>query len=263
MGINFLGANIAFSSMEFNLDGNQNTTRENVPVIQFLGVSLGWRGKWALRGVSGQFKPGGLYAVVGPNGAGKTTFLNALVGQLSPAKGRIQRQAGIRLAYLPQTHGLDLEFPITVYDYVAMGLWPQVGMWRPFSRKKHWRVRQALNQVGLLDFTKRTLSTLSGGQLQRVLFARIAVQQAHVIVLDEPFTGVDEPTTEQLIQLMMHWHQSGATVIVVLHQLEVVRALFPETVLLAGQVVGWGPTESVLTDENLHLARHLCAGDYL
>lgn len=232
-------------------------------VLRLEGVSLGWRGRWAVRGATGQFLRGGLYAVVGPNGAGKSTFLNALVGQIRPATGHIWRAEPCRSAYLPQFHGLDLSFPITVYDFVALGLWAELGVVQAVSTAQHERVQQVLVQVGLEDFARRTLGTLSGGQLQRALFARIAVQQAQLIVLDEPFVGVDESTTEQLMRIILHWHAQGATVIAVLHDLERVRAVFPETVLLAGQVVGWGPTAEVLTEDNLHLARHLCAGDFL
>lgn len=232
-------------------------------VVRLEGVSLGWRGKWAVRGATGQFLRAGLYAVVGPNGAGKSTFLNALMGQISPATGRIWRDQQLRFAYLPQAHGLDLSVPMSVYDFVALGLWGELGALRALSALQHQRVQQVLTQVGLADFARRPLGTLSGGQLQRVLFARIAVQQAQVILLDEPFTGVDESTTEQLMRIILHWHAQGATVIAVLHDIEQVHQYFPFTVLLAGQVVGWGPTAEVLTEDNLHLARHLCAGDFL
>jgi|SRR5690625_549331 len=232
-------------------------------IMRLRGVSLGWRGKWAVRGASGVFEAGGLYAVVGPNGAGKSTFLSALVGQLVPAEGSIERDAQLRIAYLPQRQELDRSFPMSVYDFVALGLWADIGAFRALTSEQHQQVAQALVQVGLEDFAPRPLGTLSGGQMQRVLFARIAVQQAPLIILDEPFAAVDEPTTEQLMQLILDWHARGATLIVVLHDLARVRALFPQTVLLAGQVVGWGPTEQVLTEENLHLARHLCAGDFL
>lgn len=250
VGIDLLGAGLKMAQV-------------NEAVIRLEAANLGWQGKWAVRDATGEFEAGQLYAVVGPNGAGKSTFLQALVGQLLPAQGRVQRDDSLRLAYLPQFHGLDLSFPISVYDFVALGLWPQVGAWGALSAAAHRQVEQALQQVGLLDFAPRTLGTLSGGQLQRVLFARVAVQQADIIVLDEPFAAVDEATSAQLLQLVLSWHQKGATVIAVLHDLAMVRAYFPQTVLLAGQIVGWGPTQTVLTDENLHLARHLCAGDFL
>lgn len=107
---------------------------------------------------------------------------------------------------------------------------------------------------------RRPVDTLSGGQLQRALFARLMLRDARVILLDEPFSAVDRATTEDLLDLLHAWHAEGRTVIAVLHDLDIVRAYFPQTLLLAGQVVEWGATEQVLSPANLHLARHLCAG---
>lgn len=233
--------------------------------IQLDQVSLGWRDKVAVRDVSGEFKRAGLYAIVGPNGAGKSTLLKGITGQLSPLKGRI-KLAGKGLsdiAFLPQLGELDRSFPISTYDLVAMGAWQRVGIWRGFSEAERQRVDEALAQVGLRDFAARPISTLSGGQLQRALFARLTLRDSPTILLDEPFAAVDKPTTDDLMRLLMQWHQQGRTVIVVLHDLEMVHKFFPQTLLLAGQAVAWGDTARVLSTENLHMARHLCAGDYL
>lgn len=234
-------------------------------VIELDEVSLGWRDRVALRDVSGTFAQGSLTAIVGPNGAGKSTLVRALMGQLSPLSGEIRFASDTKdnVACLPQLGELDRSFPITVYDLVAMGAWRRTGWWKGFGSDEHARVMQALGTVGLADFSRRIIGTLSGGQLQRALFARLMLHNASVLVLDEPFAAVDRHTTEDLLKLLLDWHHEGRTVIVVLHDLDCVRNLFPETLLLAGQVVGWGPTSQVLTAENLHLARHLCAGDYL
>jgi len=235
------------------------------PVIELDDVSLGWRGRIAVRGVTGAFRRGTLTAVVGPNGAGKSTLLKGIVGLLNPLKGHIHLADDPRrdLAFLPQADDLDRSFPITVYDLVAMGAWRRVGAWRRFSADEHERVEHALEAVGLSDFRHRIIGTLSGGQLQRTLFARLLLHDARTLLLDEPFAAIDRDTTEDLMRLLTAWHGEGRTVVVVLHDLEMVRARFPEVLLMAGQAVAWGPTESVLTPENLHLARHLCAGDYL
>jgi zinc/manganese transport system ATP-binding protein len=232
-------------------------------VISLDQVSLGWRDKVAVRDVSGQFMQGGLYALAGPNGAGKSTLLKGLAGQLAPLKGKIQINSPQRLAFLPQFGELDRSFPISVYDLVAMGSWRRTGAWRGLSESEHQRVQDALCQVGLQGFSERAISTLSGGQMQRALFARLIMHDAPILLLDEPFSAVDKATTDDLMVLLHRWHQQGRTVIVVLHDLHTIRQNFPETVLLAGQLVAWGDTESVLTAENLHLARHLCEGDYL
>lgn len=235
------------------------------PVIELDEVSLGWRGRIAVRDVSGVFTRGSLTAVVGPNGAGKSTLLKGIMGLLNPLKGRIHVADDPRrdLAFLPQAGGVDLSFPITVYDLVAMGAWRRVGAWRGFSKEEHERVDHALQVVGLSDFRSRIIGTLSGGQLQRALFARLLMHEARTLLLDEPFAAIDRDTTDDLMRLLMAWHEQGGTIIAVLHDMEMVRACFPQTLLLGGQVVAWGNTDEVLTPENLHLARHLCAGDYL
>lgn len=233
--------------------------------IELDEVALGWRGRIAVRDVTGTFERGSLTAIVGPNGAGKSTLLKGIMGLLNPLKGHIRIADDPRkdLAFLPQAGELDRSFPITVYDLVAMGAWRRVGAWRGFSAEEHERVEQALETVGLSDFRHRIVGTLSGGQLQRALFARLLLHEARTLLLDEPFAAIDRDTTDDLMALLMAWHAEGGTIIAVLHDLEMVRSCFPTTLLLAGQVVGWGATESVLTPENLHLARHLCAGDYL
>lgn len=234
-------------------------------VIEFDQVSLGWRDRVALRDVTGTFARGSLTAIVGPNGAGKSTLLKAIMGQLSPLRGQIRLadEARTEMACLPQVGELDRTFPISVYDLVAMGAWRRVGAWRRFSKQEHERVLHALETVSLADFGPRIIGTLSGGQLQRALFARLLLHDAHILLLDEPFAAVDRATTDDLMELLHTWNKEGRTVIAVLHDLEMVRAAFPQALLLAGQVVAWGDTPSVLTPENLHLARHLCAGDYL
>jgi len=235
------------------------------PVIELDQVSLGWGDRVAVRDVSGAFARGSLTAVVGPNGAGKSTLIKGITGLLSPLRGRIRLagDASLEMACLPQVGELDRSFPVSTYDFVAMGAWRRVGAWGRFDEAEHGRVRHALETVGLGDFGARIIGTLSGGQLQRALFARLLLHDAKILLLDEPFAALDRHTTDDLMRLLRRWNGEGRTVIAVLHDMDMVRAFFPQTLLLAGQAVGWGPTQSVLTSENLHLARHLCAGDYL
>lgn len=234
-------------------------------LIELDHLSLGWRDKVAIRDISGQFLQGGLYALVGPNGAGKSTLLKGLMGQITPIHGKIHLHIdnATDLAFLPQQADIDRSFPITVYDLVAMGAWARIGAWGRVNPTEHQRIAQALHTVGLEGFAKRSISTLSGGQFQRALFARLLLQEASLILLDEPFAAVDADTTRDLLALIMQWHEQGRTVIAVLHELDMVRQYFPTSVLLGGQLVAWGASEAVLTVENLHMARHLCAGDYL
>ncbi len=228
-------------------------------------VSLGWREKIAVRDLTGRFPEGSLTAIVGPNGAGKSTLLRGIMGWLSPLAGRIRLcgRSAEQLAFMPQQGGIDNTFPITTRDFVAMGAWRRVGAWGAYDTAERERLDGALQAVGLGDFGRRPLATLSGGQLQRALFARLMLHDADTYLLDEPFSAVDRATTEDLMALLTAWNDQGKTVIVVLHDLDLVKRHFPQALLLAGQGVAWGATADVLTAENLHLARHLCAGDYL
>lgn len=237
----------------------------SVPIIELEHLSLGWRDKVAVRDISGHFLQGGLYALVGPNGAGKSTLLKGLMGEIAPIQGSLRLHVNARtdLAFLPQQADIDRSFPITVYDLVAMGAWSRIGVFKGVRAQEHERIHQALKTVGMADFAARSIHTLSGGQFQRALFARLLLQDAAVILLDEPFTALDTDTTQDLLHLILDWHAQGRTIIAVLHELEMVRAHFPTSVLLGGQLVAWGQSTEVLTTENLHLARHLCAGDFL
>ncbi|WP_323018404.1 ABC transporter ATP-binding protein [Castellaniella sp.] len=230
--------------------------------IELQQVWLGWRDRIAVRDACGTFSRGTLTALVGPNGAGKSTLIKALTGRLSPVRGqiRIEPDLGRSLACLPQSAELDLDFPISTFDLVALGAWHRVGAWRGLDDAGRDAVESALSTVGLAGFGHQAVNTLSGGQLRRALFARLMLRDAQVILLDEPFAAVDRATTDDLLVLLHQWHQEGRTVIAVLHDLDMVQRHFPESLLLAGQVVDWGPSERVLSTANLHLARHLCAG---
>ncbi|MDM7933690.1 zinc ABC transporter ATP-binding protein AztA [Tabrizicola sp.] len=200
--------------------------------------------------------PGSLTAIVGPNGAGKSTLLKGLMGELPPLEGRIDRTI-TRIAYLPQLSEVDRSFPLSVQAFVAMGLWHRTGAFGGLSKADLARVADALAAVGLAGFDRRGISALSGGQMQRVMFARLLLQDAELILLDEPFTAIDSRTAGELLQIVKRWHGEGRTVIAVLHDMETVRQHFPETLLLAREKVAHGPTAQVLTAENLFRARQM------
>ena len=211
----------------------------------------------ALRDVDGCFEAGSMTAVVGPNGAGKSTLVKALVGILRPARGRVTRQ-GITakdLAYLPQAAEIDRSFPITVGDIVSLGAWQHTGAFGHVSRAVITRTVEALGAVGLEGFTRRPIGSLSAGQFQRVLFARLLLQDAPVIILDEPFTAIDARTTRDLLELVSRWHGEQRTIIAVLHDFEQVRSHFPSALLLAREQIAWGPTSETLSPANLLRAR--------
>ena len=222
------------------------------PALRLHDLTVGYDRHPAVHHLQLDVAAGELLAVVGPNGAGKSTLLKALAGVLPAMGGRIERPAGApRIAYLPQQSDIDRSFPVSVLDTVAMGLWHEVGAWGRLGRERLARCRAALAEVGLEGFERRTLDTLSGGQFQRVLFARLMLRDAPLILLDEPFAAVDEPTADHLLELVDTWHREGRTVIVVLHDLALVRRVFPRTLLLAREAIAHGPTAEVLTPERL------------
>ena len=200
----------------------------------------------AVHHVSGIFAEGSLTAIVGPNGAGKSSLLKAIAGLIQPAEGQIRHAAPGRLAYLPQAVEIDRDFPISVTDLVRMGHWRRVGAFGRINKALREAADAALHAVGLDGFGPRPIGTLSVGQFQRALFARLMLQDARVVLLDEPFAAVDERTTADLLNLVARWHAEGRTVIAVLHDIEQVRRHFPETLLLARRVLSWDPTAEAL-----------------
>ena len=228
--------------------------------LQFRNLTLGYERHPAVHHLTGTVADGTLLAVIGPNGAGKSTLLKGIVGVLRPLDGAIERaQPGKEnIAYLPQIAEIDRSFPITVYDLVAMGLWRRAGLFGSISRRERDEIEKALSAVGLEGFEGRIIGTLSGGQMQRALFARLLLQDARLILLDEPFTSLDAKTISDLLDLIHRWHGERRTILIVLHDLDLARAQFPETLLLARQAVAWGRTQDVLTPENLLKARQMC-----
>ena len=225
-------------------------------VVSLDNLTVSYRQHPALHHVTGQFVRGSLTAVVGPNGAGKSTLLKSIMALLPVAGGRLTwAQPQPRVAYLAQLAEIDRSFPINVQDCVLLGCWPAAGAWGGVGAALKAKVADALQAVGLGDFAHRPLHTLSSGQFQRALFARLLVQDADVILLDEPFNAIDSKTTAALLGIVAHWRQQARTVIAVLHDESQVRQHFPQTLLLARQVVAWGDTAQVLTEPHWQQAR--------
>lgn len=226
-------------------------------MIKLDDLTLSYERRPAVHHISGSFMPGSLTAVVGPNGAGKSTLLKALVGTLRPSSGALDLGGLQRrdIAYLPQQTTIDRSFPISVGDTVLLGDWSRSGGFLTVGGAARMRARHALAAVGLEGFDERSIGTLSAGQFQRVLFARMLVQDAKLILLDEPFTAIDQKTTSDLLRLIVQWHDQARTVIAVLHDLEQVGAHFPDVLFLAREVVAWGKAPTVLTPANQLRAR--------
>ena len=223
--------------------------------LAFRDLTLGYDRHPAVHHLDGAVPAGALLAIAGPNGAGKSTLLKAIAGLLRPLGGRIERTQ--RVAYLPQASEIDRSFPIDVFDTVAMGL-QGAGLFGGIGAAGRARVFAAIAAVGLSGFERRQIGTLSGGQMQRLLFARLLLQDAPLILLDEPFNAVDGRTVEDLLALIAGWHKEGRTILAVLHDFELVRAHFPHTLLLAREMVAWGETGAVLSAPNLVRARNMC-----
>lgn len=229
-------------------------------VLRFDNLTLGYERHPAVHHLDGAVEQGALLAIVGPNGAGKSTLFKGITGALTPLAGAIERDGvdARGIAYLPQAPDIDRSFPINVYDMVAMGLWRSKGLFGGIGRGDRGTVERAIAAVGLTGFEQRSIGTLSGGQMQRMLFARLLLQDARVIVLDEPFTAIDERTAADLLGLVRRWHSEQRTVLAALHDVDLVKANFPATLLLAREPVAWGATREVLTADNMTRARRMC-----
>jgi zinc/manganese transport system ATP-binding protein len=229
--------------------------------ITLHNLSVGYDRHPAVHHISGSFAAGSLTAIVGPNGGGKSTLLKALVGFLRPMLGSIDFN-GVKpdeIAYLPQQCETDRSFPLSVMDVVLLGHWSKIGPFRRVTSTQRDQAMRALKQVGVGAFAERPIGALSTGQWQRVLFARLILQDARILLLDEPFAAIDGRNTHDLVHVLQHWRENGRTVIVVMHDLPLVREHFPEAVMLARELIAWGPTAQVLRDENLARATTLAS----
>jgi zinc/manganese transport system ATP-binding protein len=246
--------------MAWLLLGNQSFELLMTGAIKFQNLTLGYDRLPAVQELDAEVQEGSLTAIVGPNGAGKSTLLKGVTGAISPLKGGVLID-GFRqdeIAYLPQQSQIDGSFPICVIDLVAMGLWREVGAFGRLTRKMRAKVDAALAAVGLTGFEKRTIGSLSGGQMQRALFARLLLQDARLVLLDEPFAAIDAKTMADLIDVIKRWHSEGRTILAVLHDYATVGTHFPFTMMLARELVAHGPTAQVLTSENQFRARQMC-----
>jgi len=221
------------------------------------GVGVNYRAVRALEDVSFSTSCGSCVALVGPNGAGKSTLLKAIAGLLRADTGTILWR-GTRvgkwsreIAYLPQREDVDWKFPITVRGVVRMGRYPNAGWWRPFSKTDDAAVDRALDAMGLRDLEHRQISQLSGGQQQRVFLARALAQEAHALLLDEPFTGLDRTSKAALATLLRDLAAQGRLVVASHHDLDTVRDIYDEVLFLRRRTLAFGPVSTTFHGENL------------
>jgi zinc/manganese transport system ATP-binding protein len=229
-------------------------------VLELDDVTIAYDRHPVVHHIGGAFAKGSLTALVGPNGAGKSTLLKAIAGLLPVTAGRVRFSIDRRaVAYLPQVVDVDRSFPLRVIDVVDFGHWRKVGALRRLDAGDRAASVAAIAAVGLAGLEHQPIGQLSVGQFQRVLFARLMVQEAAVILLDEPFNAIDQKTAADLMQVVRGWQAEGRTVIAALHDLEQVKREFPDALLMARELVAWGPTPQTMSEENLALARALAA----
>jgi zinc/manganese transport system ATP-binding protein len=232
--------------------------------VTLQNVTIAYGRQPAVHHVSGQFATGSLTAVVGPNGAGKSTLIKAIAGLLPIESGQILLD-GISpqdIAYLPQQAQIDRSFPISVQEMVMMGLWRTRGSFLSWRTADRAAAREAMAAVGLHHLADSPISNLSVGQFQRTLFARLLLQQAKLILLDEPFNALDSNTTIDLLRLLRGWHDEKRTVICVLHDLNLAQEHFPETLVLGREAIAWGATAQTLSADTMTAARNKIATAY-
>ncbi len=228
--------------------------------LEVQSASVAYGSKLVLRDLTFNVPHGARVAVVGPNGAGKSTLFKALVGLLPLASGRILIH-GLPLgnhkdcvAYVPQREEVDWRFPVTVHDVVTMGRFDHDGWFRPASADDQQVVKRSLEQLGILDLRNRSIGELSGGQQQRVFLARALAQEPHILLMDEPFTGVDVTTQEATLKLLDDLQAADVTAMISTHDLSLAAVKFDLVLLLNHRLVAFGAPRDVLTQKHLSAA---------
>ncbi|MEM9047166.1 MAG: ABC transporter ATP-binding protein [Pseudomonadota bacterium] len=228
-------------------------------ILQLRDIALGYPDRVLLAQLSMDIASGTTLAVLGANGAGKSTFVKMLLGLLAPQAGRLSWPAGRprEIGYLAQMSEFDRRFPIRVRDLAAMGAWRGLGFRGRLDRAGRARVEAALAQVGVAELADRAIHRLSGGQLQRTLFARVILQDAPLILLDEPFAAIDQTTEAHLLSIIRGWRAEGRAVVLVVHDLSSVLDHCSHALLLGNGTASVGPVASVLTPQRLVAQRYL------
>lgn len=220
-------------------------------------LNVKYRNIDALKNISFNTSCGNRLALIGPNGAGKSTLLKAIAGLVRKKSGTIQwrgtsiKQWSSEFAYLPQREEVDWNFPITVRGLVEMGRYPQVGIWKRFSKKDAQAVDRAIESLDLADLQNRQIKQLSGGQQQRAFIARAVAQEAHVLLLDEPFSGLDRTATKTLSNLLIKLASQGRLIIASHHDMNTAKSLFNQVLMLNTEIISFGKAEELLNEKML------------
>jgi manganese/iron transport system ATP-binding protein len=228
----------------------------NQPILDVAGLDVQYGGRTALAGVTFQLTPGERVAVVGPNGAGKSTLLKVIAGVLPPSSGQVSvfgagPNKHLCIAYIPQRSQVDWRFPVTVGDVVMMGRSAKLKPFIPPTKRDWANVHEALKMVEMDDLAGRQIGELSGGQQQRMFIARALAQEAELVLMDEPLTGLDTPAQENLLALLTRLQERRVTVMAATHDLQQAAQHFDRIMLLNGEIIGFGPAEEVLQPDKL------------
>lgn len=236
------------------------TDRSKTPALSYDNCSFSYGGSPALTGVTGEVFPGEALALIGPNGAGKTTLLRGILdtvtvtGTMRVLGGDLKKVKKGAIGYVPQVADLDTSFPVTVSQVVGMGLYAELGWFRRIGAGHRKRIHAALERVGMDDRAKMLFANLSGGQRQRVLLARSIVANPKLILLDEPFNGLDEPNREALLSIIQSVKEEGVAVVVSTHDLKLAHVTCEKVALLAGRQIAFGPIGEVLVPHYVEAA---------
>lgn len=222
-------------------------------VFSAKNASIGYSQTPVLTGITLSLSPGHALALIGPNGSGKTTLMRALLGSAQVISGEVSCPLDF-LGYVPQNSDIDLSFPINVRQVVEMGMYPKTKLLRPLSREQKEAVSAALEQIGLVERARERFGTLSGGQRQRVLVARALVAKPRMVLLDEPFNGLDEPNREALLSLINQAKAQGTAFMISTHDYRVATEVCDESLIVAGRQVAYGPTSQVFRPEIINEA---------
>ena len=224
-----------------------------VTVFSAKNASIGYSQTPVLTGITLSLSPGHALALIGPNGSGKTTLMRALLGSAQLISGELSCPLDF-LGYVPQNSDIDLSFPINLRQVVEMGMYPKTKPLRPLSREQKEEVSAALEQIGLAERARERFGTLSGGQRQRVLVARALVAKPRLVLLDEPFNGLDEPNREALLSLISQAKAQGTAFMISTHDYRVATEVCDESLIVAGRQVAYGPTSQVFRPEIINEA---------
>ncbi len=228
--------------------------------LEVSNLTVSYKAHPVIHHLTVSFPKGQSSAVVGPNGAGKSTLLKAIMGLVPFSEGAITKPDDLKVSYLSQISEIRRDLPLTLFELVSAGALSRMGLFKGLSQEAIDQIDHALDFVGLAPFADRSIDSLSGGQFQKALFARIVVEGADLILLDEPFNAMDAKTTKELCGLIKRWEAEGKTIIVVLHDLGIAREYFTNTLILARDKIAFGKSVEVITGDNLLKAESVSLG---